>query len=60
MDLLKAVNSDGMTMIIVTHEHEIAEQTNRIIHLKDGMVENDVNDAVQKQKVFESLMEEEN
>ena len=59
MDLLKEVNNDGMTMIVVTHEHDIAEQTNRIIHLKDGLVENDVNDALQKQKVFESLIQEE-
>jgi ABC-type lipoprotein export system ATPase subunit len=46
-------------MIVVTHEHDIAEQTSRIIHLKDGLVENDVNDSEQKQKVFESLIAEE-
>ena len=56
MDLLKEINREGKTMIVVTHEHDIAEQTNRIIHLKDGRVENDVRDAEQKQKVFESLI----
>ncbi len=60
MDLLKEINKEGITMIVVTHEHDIAGQTNRIIHLKDGLVENDVNDSEQKQKVFESLIAEEN
>ncbi len=59
MDLLKEINKEGITMIVVTHEHDIAGQTNRIIHLKDGLVENDVNDSEQKQKVFESLIAEE-
>jgi putative ABC transport system ATP-binding protein len=59
MNLLKEINKDGITMIVVTHEHDIAEQTSRIIHLKDGLVENDVNDSEQKQKVFESLIAEE-
>jgi putative ABC transport system ATP-binding protein len=59
MDLLKEINAGGITMIIVTHEQDIAEQTNRIIHLKDGQIENDVFDEDQKQKVFDSLIAEE-
>lgn len=40
MQLLKDVNrEEGVTIIIVTHEHDIAEMTNRTIRLKDGMVE---------------------
>lgn len=39
MDLLKEVNEQGMTVIIVTHEQDIARQTHKIIHLKDGMIE---------------------
>jgi putative ABC transport system ATP-binding protein len=58
IDLLKEINKNGITMIIVTHEHDIADQTNRIIHLKDGIIENDVYDDVQKQKVFDSLTAE--
>jgi putative ABC transport system ATP-binding protein len=38
MDLLKGINSDGITVIIVTHEHDIAERTQRTIHLKDGNI----------------------
>jgi putative ABC transport system ATP-binding protein len=40
MNVLKSINDEGKTVIIVTHEHDIAEQTNRVIHLKDGMVVN--------------------
>ena len=37
--ILREVNREGMTMIIVTHEHSIAEATDKIIHLKDGVIE---------------------
>lgn len=38
MDLLKEVNNEGMTVIIVTHEHDISEMTSRIINLHDGII----------------------
>lgn len=39
MDMLRAVNHEqGQTVIIVTHEHEIAEQTDRRIFFKDGVI----------------------
>lgn len=38
MDIFKDVNKNGMTVIIVTHEKEISELTDRVIFLKDGSI----------------------
>jgi putative ABC transport system ATP-binding protein len=39
--LFRALNAEGVTVLIVTHEHEIAEQTRRSIRLRDGLLESD-------------------
>lgn len=40
MQLLKQLNADeGITQIIVTHDPTVAEQTKRIIRIKDGVIE---------------------
>ena len=43
MNVLTNLNKEGITTIIVTHEKSVADATNRIIHLKDGMIEYETN-----------------
>ena len=46
MQLLKQLNADeGMTQIIVTHDPNVGAQTNRIIRIKDGVIEGDMADS---------------
>ncbi len=40
MNILKDVNRQGITVIIVTHEKDISEMTQRVIRLRDGVIEN--------------------
>jgi putative ABC transport system ATP-binding protein len=38
MELLQALNDEGMTIILVTHEHDIAEYAKRMIEMRDGEI----------------------
>ena len=40
MQLLRKLNEKGMTIVVVTHESGVANVTNKIIHLRDGRIEN--------------------
>ena len=41
MALFEALHTTGQTIVLVTHEHDIAEHARRQVHLKDGKVERD-------------------
>ena len=40
MQILKDLHKQGMTIIVVTHESGVAYQAEKIIHIKDGIIEN--------------------
>ncbi len=40
MQILKDLHKEGMTIIVVTHESGVAYQTEKIVHIKDGIIEN--------------------
>ena len=41
MDLFERLHSEGNTIIVVTHEHDIAERAHRVISIRDGQIEKD-------------------
>jgi putative ABC transport system ATP-binding protein len=41
MELLKGINREGMTVFVITHEEDIAAETDRIVRLKDGVIISD-------------------
>ncbi len=46
MVLLEEIHKNGNTIIVVTHEEEIAAHAHRIIRLRDGMVESDTTEVI--------------
>lgn len=41
MEFLQSINDEGKTILVVTHEPDIADMTKRIVMLKDGVIEQD-------------------
>ena len=41
MNLFKGLNQEGQTIILITHEENIAMQSKRIVNIKDGLIESD-------------------
>lgn len=56
MQLLTDLNSEGRTVVVVTHESGVAYRTKKIVHIKDGLINNiEINDPTQTQP-FGQLM----
>ena len=41
MNLFQELNEEGQTIILITHEEDIAKQSRRVINIKDGFIESD-------------------
>jgi putative ABC transport system ATP-binding protein len=38
LDLLRALNGEGRTVVLITHEHDVADRAERVVELRDGQV----------------------
>jgi putative ABC transport system ATP-binding protein len=43
LDTFQKLNNQGHTVVLITHERDVAEHAKRIIHIRDGMVVQDEN-----------------
>ena len=48
MEIFQKLNSEGHTIIMITHEPDIAEHAKRIIHIRDGKIVEDGNGHKQR------------
>jgi len=51
MDAFKELNKKGHTIILITHEMDVADCANRIIHIRDGIIEKDVANKPKDHKI---------
>jgi putative ABC transport system ATP-binding protein len=58
MDTFIKLNEAGQTIVLVTHEHDIAEYAQRQVHLRDGMIERDFQNEVRRVPDFTQFEEE--
>jgi len=42
LDLIDRLNQNGKTIILVTHDDRVASRADRIIHMKDGLIDREV------------------
>jgi putative ABC transport system ATP-binding protein len=48
MNLFSEIHANGNTIVLVTHEEDIAHHAHRIVRLRDGLIETDVKNRKEK------------
>jgi putative ABC transport system ATP-binding protein len=46
LEVLKEMNSEGRTIVLITHDLEVAAAANRRIYIRDGLIERDEANAI--------------
>ena len=55
LEIMKAINNEGKTLIIVTHDNKVASYSKRIITITDGKIDSDVtNNSDLEEKISKS------
>ena len=52
MEILKELHGDGRTVILITHDNEIAMQAKRVIKIRDGRIESDFANGIQEPQLI--------
>ncbi|MGZ8899003.1 MAG: ABC transporter ATP-binding protein [Limisphaerales bacterium] len=55
LEMIDRLNADGKTIVLVTHDDNVAARANRVIHMKDGRVERDVRNPEQERGLEAAL-----
>ena len=42
LDMIDRLNADGKTIVLVTHDDDVAERAHRVLHMKDGVIDREV------------------
>jgi putative ABC transport system ATP-binding protein len=48
LELLEELNAQGATIIVITHDHDLAARLHRQVHMRDGLIASDTTDAPQR------------
>ncbi len=53
LNLLDKLNSEGKTIVLVTHGEEVAERAHRVLHMKDGVIDHEIHQRTLQRVVME-------